>query len=97
MKRFSYYVYILTNKSNTVLYIGVPNDLQRRIYEHREKLTDGFTKKYNITKFVYFEEFSDANDAIAREKQLKGGSRKKKIELIERENPLCRDLYEELL
>lgn len=93
----SYYVYILTNTSNTSLYIGVTNNLIKRVFEHKNKLVDGFTKKYNVSKLVYYEEWSNITDAIRREKQLKGGSRLKKLKLIEEHNPLCRDLYEELL
>ena len=72
-----YYVYILTNFNNKVLYIGVTNDLNRRIYEHKNKLIDGFTKKYNVNKLVYYEEYKDVNEAISREKQLKGWKRQK--------------------
>jgi len=71
-----YYVYIMTNKYNTVLYNGVTNDLVRRVYEHKEKLVEGFTKRYNVDKLVYFECTDDVNAAIAREKQIKGGSRR---------------------
>ena len=88
-----YFVYIMSNKYDNVLYIGVTNDLKRRVYEHKNKLINGFTKKYNVTKLVYFEEFSEVEDAIDREKQLKGGSRQKKIELIESINNKWRDLY----
>src|SRR5213594_1066688 len=77
-----YYFYIMTNKWNTALYAGVTSDLIRRVYEHREKLVDGFTKKYNITKLVYYVVFNDIEHAILREKQIKGGSRRKKIQLI---------------
>jgi putative endonuclease len=91
-----YYIYIVTNKSNSVLYTGVTNDLKRRVYEHRQKLVEGFTKKYNITKLVYYEIFEDAENAILREKQIKGGSRKKKVELVNGTNPEWRDLYDEL-
>ena len=91
-----YYVYIMTNKRNTVLYIGVTNDLRRRVYEHKEKLVDGFTKKYNITKLVYYEIFLDPENAIMREKHLKAGSRQKKIDLINQMNKEWRDLYEQL-
>ena len=73
-----YYIYIMTNKNNSVLYTGVTNDLMRRVYEHKNKLVDGFAKKYNIDKLVFYEIYSDVNDAIAREKQIKGGSRAKK-------------------
>ncbi len=75
IKRF--YIYIMTNKVNTVLYTGFTNDLVRRVYEHKEKIIEGFTKKYNINKLVYYEIFSDARNAIIREKQIKAGSRKK--------------------
>ncbi len=91
-----YYIYIMTNKKNTVLYTGVTNNLRRRVYEHKEKLIKGFTKKYNITKLVYCEVFDRIGDAITREKQIKGGSRQKKIELINSMNKEWRDLYEEL-
>jgi putative endonuclease len=88
-------VYIMTNKSNTVLYTGVTNDLVRRVYEHKQKLTKGFTSKYNVTKLVYYEASTDINSAIAREKQIKAGSRRKKIALIETMNPEWKDLLEE--
>ena len=89
-----YYVYILTSNSGT-LYTGVTNNLQRRIYEHKNKLIEGFTKKYNVTRLVHFETFSDANDAIRREKQIKGWTRRKKIVLIESSNPKWQDLSDE--
>lgn len=92
-----YYVYIATNKINTVFYIGITNDLIRRIYEHKNKLVSGFTSKYNITKLVYYEVFNDITEAIKREKQLKGGSRKKKIDLVKKTNPNFRDLYKEII
>ena len=88
-----YYIYILTNKNNTVLYTGITNDLKRRVYEHNEKSIEGFTKKYNITKLVYYEIFNDAENAIIREKKIKGGSRLKKITLVESMNREWRDLY----
>ena len=88
-----YCVYILTNKSNRVLYTGVTNDLSRRIYEHKNKMVDGFTKKYNLTKLVYFDEFGDVSDAISAEKKIKGWLRVKKIALIESMNPEWRDIY----
>ena len=91
-----YCVYIITNKHNTVLYTGITNYLERRVYEHKEKLVDGFTKKYNITKLVYYEVFDDAENAILREKQVKAGSRQKKIDLIRSINREWRDLYEEI-
>jgi putative endonuclease len=92
-----YFVYIMTNKTNKVLYTGVTNNLQRRVFEHKEKLVDGFTKKYNITKLLYYEVFVDIGDAIQREKQIKGGSREKKIKLIQSFNPNYRDLYEDII
>ncbi len=82
----------MSNKANTVIYIGVTSILEKRVYEHKEGSTGGFTKKYNIKKLVYYEEFQDILDAIEREKQIKGGSRKKKIELIESVNPGWKDL-----
>jgi len=91
-----YCVYILTNKTNTVLYTGVTHDLKRRIYEHREKMAEGFTRKYNVTKRVYYEVFSEAIRAIEREKQIKGGSRAKKEALIGSMNPEWKELYEEI-
>lgn len=83
----------MANKVNTVLYTGVTSNLQKRIYEHKEKLADGFTKRYNINKLVYFEQFDDIENAIIREKQIKGGSRQKKIDLIKKLNPGFEDLY----
>jgi len=91
-----FYVYMLTNFKNTVIYTGVTNDLMRRVFEHRMKLRDGFTKRYNITKLVYYEEFVDVKNALTREKQIKGGSRRKKVELIDKFNPEWRDLFEEM-
>ena len=86
----------MTNKRNTVLYTGVTNDLRRRVYEHREKLVDEFTEKYNVTKLVYYEIFQDPENAIMREKQIKAGSRQKKIDLINQMNKEWRDLYEQM-
>ena len=86
-----FYVYIMTNNSGT-LYTGVTNDLLRRIYEHKNKLSEGFTKKYNITKLVYYEETNDIREAINREKIIKGWLRKKKIDLINTINPEWADL-----
>ena len=86
-----YYVYIMTNKSRT-LYIGVTNNLERRAYEHKQKLTSGFTSRYNLTRLVYFEETQDIYAALSREKQLKGWLRVKKIALIESVNPQWEDL-----
>ena len=90
-----YFVYILTTKKNTVLYIGITNDLQRRLYEHKNDLVDGFTKRYHVHKLVYYETTTDPYVAITREKQLKGWLRQKKIALIESENPQWRDLSED--
>ena len=93
MKIYIYYVYILTNKNNTVLYIGVTNDLVRRCHEHKSKLHKGFTEKYNVDKLVYYEVFDFIEDAIKREKQLKGYSRIKKDNLIDSVNPGRNELY----
>ncbi|MEW5912976.1 MAG: GIY-YIG nuclease family protein [Thermodesulfobacteriota bacterium] len=90
-----YWVYILTNKGNRVLYTGLTGDLTRRLAEHRQGLSR-FTAKYNLTKLVHAEPFEDINQALAREKQIKGGSRQKKIELIRGINPYWRDLSEDL-
>jgi len=87
-----YYVYILTNKTNTTLYIGVTNNLTKRVRQHKKKLIDGFTKKYNLTKLVYVESTHNAFDAIQREKQLKKWRRSKKINLIKHQNPIWDDL-----
>ena len=89
-----YYTYILTNKNDTVMYIGVTNDLKRRLYEHKSNQVDGFTKKYNVCKLVYFEKYSDIDNAIAREKQLKHWVRSKKNLLVETQNPNWDDLGE---
>lgn len=86
-----YYIYIMTNHRNGTLYVGVTNDLERRVHEHKEKRGSGFTAKYNLDKLVYFEEYRSINDAIAREKQIKAGSRQKKISLIEHGNPYWKD------
>lgn len=86
----------MTNKVNSVLYIGVTNDLIRRVSEHKNKIKRGFTKKYNVDKLVYYESFTSIEHAIFREKQLKGGSRKKKIDLIESANPRWSDLFKSL-
>ena len=85
----------MTNKNNTALYTGITNDLKRRVYEHKEKWIEGFTKKYNISKLVYYEVFRDAESAILREKQIKGGLRAKKIELVIKMNAEWRDLYDD--
>ena len=89
------YVYIMTNKYNKVLYTGVTSNIFKRVNEPKEKLIGGFTSRYNVTKLVYFKEFETMPDAIAREKQIKGGSRQKKIDLINSKNPEWKDLYEE--
>ena len=89
-----YYVYMLTNWNSKVLYTGVTNDLNRRLYEHKHKLIDGFTKKYRVFKFVYFESTTDVTSAIAREKEIKGWTRQKKNALIEAMNPTWKDLSE---
>lgn len=89
-----YYVYMLTNKTNTVLYTGVTNNLERRLYEHKNKLIAGFTSKYNVNKLVYYSSTSDINDAIAFEKRIKGWRRSKKNVLVETQNPDWKDLSE---
>ncbi len=91
----TYYVYILTNKMNNVLYVGVTNNLERRISEHKNKLIDGFTKKYNLNKLVLFEDTNDVRVAIEREKQLKNWQRAWKDELITKRNPEWNDLAED--
>jgi len=91
----NYYVYIITNKSKT-LYVGMTNNLERRMYEHKNKLIPGFTSKYNLNCLVYYEQTANVLSAIAREKQLKGWLRKKKIALIETQNPEWSDLSNEL-
>ena len=91
------YVYIMTNKKNGTLYVGVTNDLIRRVYEHKHGLCDGFTKKYGLKILVYYEDCGDIVSAISREKQLKAGNRRRKIDLIESFNINWLDLYPELL
>ncbi len=88
----TYYVYIITNKWHTVLYVGMTNDLRRRTYEHREKLVAGFSGRYNLNKLVYCEETDDVNAAIAREKQIKKWGKTKKVKLIKQMNPEWKDL-----
>ncbi len=90
----TYYVYIMTNFSGT-LYVGITDDLRRRVYEHKHKLIEGFTKKYNITRLVYYESTNSVEVAINREKQIKGWLRKKKIALIESMNPDWKELAED--
>ena len=89
----TYYVYIMVSLTGT-LYTGMTNDLQRWVYQHKNKLVDGFTKKYNVTRLAYYEETTDVKVAIAREKQIKGWRRSKKIELIKSVNPKWEDLSE---
>jgi putative endonuclease len=91
-----YYVYIMANKSNKVLYTGVTSNLRKRVYEHRENVVEGFTERYNVVKLVYYEACDDVRSAIAREKQTKAGSRRKKIDLSNSVNGEWRDLYDEL-
>jgi len=86
-----YYIYIMTNKSGT-LYVGMTNDIKKRVYEHKNKLIAGFTKKHNINRLIYFETFSDVHSAITREKTIKGWLRKKKIDLVNNTNPYWNDL-----
>ena len=89
-------MYILTNLTNTVLYTGVTNNLLRRVYEHKSKLADGFTERYRVTRLVYYEIFDDPENAISREKQIKAGPRRKKVELINEMNPEWAELYDAL-
>ena len=93
----TYYVYILASKRNGTLYIGVTNDLIRRVYEHKNDLIDGFTKKYGVHRLVYYEQYDDVVNAIQREKRLKKWNRQWKIELIEKENPEWKDIYLQLI
>ena len=88
----TYYVYFLTNWNNQVIYVGMTNDLERRLYEHKNKLIPGFTKKYNLNRLVYFEETPDVTAAIAREKEIKKWRREKKNQLVNRVNPAWKDL-----
>lgn len=92
-----YYVYILTNFKNTVLYTGITNNLIRRVYQHKQKLIQGFTEKYNVNKLVYFEIFEDPINAIQREKSIKNLLRIKKFDLIKTKNPNLSDLYPTVL
>lgn len=96
MQDKQYYIYIMTNKINTVLYTGVTNDLERRVWEHKSKLGGKFSQKYKINKLLYYEVYDDVRCAIEREKQIKGGSRQKKINLIKAMNPAFKDLSKEL-
>ena len=91
-----YYVYIMTDKGNAVLYTGVTGNLIKRVYEHRQKLVEGFTQRYNVVKLVYYEVFDQIENALTREKQIKAGSRQKKLQLINSLNREWKDLYEGL-
>lgn len=91
------YVYILFSKKNGTLYVGVTSNLVKRVYEHKNKFVEGFTKKYNVNKLGYYEECDNIITAIEREKKLKGAPRKKKLELIEMNNPEWIDLYDEII
>ncbi|WP_277656800.1 GIY-YIG nuclease family protein [Seleniivibrio woodruffii] len=91
------YVYILSNKNNDVLYVGVTSDIVKRIWEHKNKVTDGFTSRYNVTKLVYYECYNNIETPIVRENQIKGGSRKKKIDLVESVNKDWIDLYPDII
>lgn len=90
-----YYIYLLTTRNNKVMYVGVTSKLEKRLYEHKNKLIDGFTKKYNVDKLVYFEETADVNSAIAREKEIKGWRREKKNALVDSVNPQWQDLCDD--
>jgi putative endonuclease len=93
----NYYVYILASKKNGTLYLGVTNDLVKRIYEHKQNAIEGFTQKYNIHYLVYYEVYQDVGEAILREKQMKKWNRKWKIRRIEENNPEWEDLYNEIV
>jgi putative endonuclease len=97
MKNINYFVYILSNKNNTTLYAGVTNNITRRVWEHKNSRGTSFTSKYQTTKLVYFEVFNNIYEAIKREKQIKGGSRLKKVNLIIKSNPNFNDLYKSIL
>lgn len=97
VEKRQYYIYIATNKRNTVLYTGVTNNLIRRGWEYKHKVVSSFTSKYKISKIVCYEVFDDINEAIKREKQIKAESRKKKIELIKKMNPRFKDLYGDII
>jgi putative endonuclease len=96
-KMNQYYVYILASKRNGTLYVGVTNDLIKRVWEHKSKLVEGFTKKYRVNKLVYYEECSDIKKAILREKKIKAWKRAWKLELIEKLNPNWNDIYSDLV
>jgi len=92
MREYHFYIYVMQSASRRALYIGMTNDLRKRVYQHRNHATDGFTDDYNATRLVYWESFEDVGNAIEREKQLKGWRRKKKLRLVERMNPGWKDL-----
>jgi len=92
-----FYVYILANEHNTVLYVGVTNDLRKRVFQHREKLVKGFTRRFNVGKLVYYEQADDPVSAISREKRIKSWNRTSKVKLVTGFNPGWRDLYDEIL
>ena len=95
MRQRTYYVYILSNKRKNVLYTGITGNLQGRVYEHKDKLLEGFTSRYNVDRLVYYEEFGDVYEAIAREKQIKNWHRQWKLDLIKKRNPTFVDLSAE--
>ena len=97
MTNKTYFVYLITNWNNKVMYVGVTNDLERRINEHRSKVVKGFTEKYNVNKLVHFEETSDVHSALEREKEIKKWRREKKDKLVEKANPEWRDLIEDFV
>jgi putative endonuclease len=92
-----YYVYIMSNWNNKVVYIGITNNLKRRVYEHKTGIIEGFTKKYHVHKLVYFDSTTDVYSAITREKQIKGWKRARKNKLVEKKNPNWQDLYQQIL
>ena len=91
-----YYIYLISNKNNTTIYTGITSDIKRRIWEHKNNITKGFSSKYNLHKLLYYEIYNDPENAIIREKQIKSGRREKKIKLIESMNPKWVDLYDNL-
>lgn len=97
MQEQSFYVYLMSNPGRTVLYTGVTRNLVKRVWQHKEKVADGFTKKYNVTDLVYYEIFDTPLEAIEREKQIKSWSRKRKNQLVRTENPDWKDLYDEIV
>ena len=97
IKTHNYFVYIMTNITNNVMYIGVTNNIIRRVYEHKKELLEGFTKKYKVKKLIYYEIYNDINTAIEREKQLKKWNKNWKLRLIKKENKNLQDLYEYII